>query len=51
MCNTKELLLGKIQELDLQLESETDIKLLGFGNLVDLLYKRMARPKIINPTF
>ena len=49
--NTKELLLGKIQELDLQLESETDIKLLGFGNLVDLLYKRMARPKIINPTF
>ncbi len=49
--NTKEKLLSRIKELNLEIESDTDINLLGFGNLVDVLYKKRARPYIINPTF
>jgi lysyl-tRNA synthetase class 2 len=49
--NTKEALLQVIKDKGIELESETDIKLLGFGNLVDLLYKRKARPNMIEPVF
>jgi len=49
--NTKEKLLNVILERNIELESETDIGLLGFGNLVDLLYKKVARPMMIEPVF
>lgn len=49
--NTKEKLLSKIKEDGIQLESETPIENLGFGNLVDVLYKKVARPNIINPIY
>ncbi|MGI6309206.1 MAG: lysine--tRNA ligase [Bacilli bacterium] len=49
--NTREKLITKIKQAKIELESETPIDVLGFGNLVDLLYKKVARPKIINPTF
>jgi len=49
--NTNKKLLNKIKESGLKIESEVDINMLGFGNLVDLLYKKVARPNIINPTF
>ena len=49
--NTKEKLLDVIKERHIELESETDIGLLGFGNLVDLLYKKVARPMMIEPVF
>ena len=49
--NTKEKLLNVILERKIELESETDINLLGFGNLVDLLYKKVARPLMIEPVF
>jgi len=49
--NTKEKLLDVIKERHIELESETDIGLLGFGNLVDLLYKKVARPKMVEPVF
>lgn len=49
--NTKEKLLGIIKEKGIVLESETDINLLGFGNLVDLLYKKIGRPHLIEPVF
>jgi lysyl-tRNA synthetase class 2 len=49
--NTKEKLLEKIFSDNIDLESEKDIKLLGYGNLVDLLYKKVARPKMIQPVF
>ena len=49
--NTKEKLLSVIIEKGIELESETDIGLLGFGNLVDLLYKKVARPKMVEPVF
>lgn len=49
--NTKEKLLEVIKEKNIELESETDIHLLGFGKLVDLLYKKVARPHIVEPIF
>lgn len=49
--NTKESLLNKIKEEKLVIESETPLENLGFGNLVDQLYKKVARPHIVNPIF
>lgn len=49
--NTKELLLNIIKEKNINLESDADIGTLGFGNLVDLLYKKVARPYMIEPVF
>ena len=49
--NTKESLLNKIKEEKLNIESETPLENLGFGNLVDQLYKKVARPHVLNPIF
>lgn len=49
--NTKEKLLTKIKDDKIELESETPIENLGFGNLVDVLYKKVARPYIVNPVY
>lgn len=35
----------------IKLDSEADITTLGRGNLIDLLYKKVSRPQIIQPTF
>ncbi len=50
-CRDKEALLAKIKESGIELDSETDINKLGRGNLIDLLYKKVSRPRIIAPTF
>ena len=49
--NTKELLLAKIKDDGIDIESETPLENLGYGNLVDQLYKKVARPYIVNPVF
>lgn len=49
--DTKEKLLAKIKEEHIELESETPIENLGYGNLVDYLYKKVARPHIISPIY
>jgi len=49
--DTKEKLLNKIKELKLDIDSSTPLEDLGFGNLVDQLYKKVARPNVVNPTF
>lgn len=49
--STAKELLDEIIAKGIELESETDINRLGKGNLVDLLYKKVSRPKIIEPTF
>lgn len=49
--NTKESLLNKIKEEKLVIESETPLENLGYGNLVDQLYKKVARPHVVNPIF
>ncbi len=49
--NTKEKLLAKIKEEKIEIDSETPLENLGFGNLVDQLYKKVARPHVIGPVF
>ena len=49
--NTKESLLNKIKEDKIEIDSETPLENLGYGNLVDQLYKKVARPNIIGPIY
>ncbi len=49
--NTKEALLDEIINKKIELDSETPLKDLGFGNLVDQLYKKVARPNMLGPIF
>ena len=48
---TAEELLEKIEEQHIDLASATDPHRLGRGSLIDLLYKKVSRPKLIAPTF
>ena len=43
-------LLDEIKRNNIELEDE-NLESLGRGNLIDLLYKKVSRPHIINPTF
>ena len=49
--NTKDKLLNKIKEEKLEIESDVPLENLGFGNLVDQLYKKVARVHVVNPIF
>ena len=49
--NTKELLLNKIIEEKIEIDSETPLENLGYGNLVDQLYKKVARVHVVSPIF
>lgn len=49
--DTATTLLEEINRQGIHLESSQDIAQLGRGNLIDLLYKKVSRPKIIQPTF
>lgn len=48
LCPTVEELRKAIADKDIQIE---EIEKLGRGNLIDSLYKKVSRPKMINPTF
>ena len=48
---TKESLLQIINEKNIVLDSETPVEDLGYGNLIDYLYKKVARPHIIEPIY
>jgi len=50
-CGTKEAVLAKITEKKIVLDTSADIKKAGRGTLIDLLYKKVSRPQIVNPTF
>lgn len=47
---TAESLLSEIKAKGIVLETD-NIEKLGRGNLIDQLYKKVSRPKIINPTY
>ena len=49
--DTKEKLLAKIKEDNIVLDSDTPIENLGYGNLIDYLYKKVARPHIVGPIY
>lgn len=49
--DTKEKLLAKIKEEKLDIDSETPLEDMGYGNLVDQLYKKVARCNVVKPIF
>lgn len=49
--DTKEKLLTKIKEEKLDIDSETPLEDMGYGNLVDQLYKKVARCNVVKPIF
>ena len=49
--DTKEKLLEIIKDKKIEVESETPLENLGFGNLVDVLYKKVARPHMVGPVY
>ena len=49
--NNKELLLEEIKNQNIDIDSDVPLDNLGYGNLVDQLYKKVARPYMINPVF
>jgi lysyl-tRNA synthetase, class II len=51
LCTTKEDLLARIKEKGITFEDDVDIQHAGRGNLVDLLYKKVSRPALVNPVF
>ena len=48
--DTAESLLKEIKRKNIELETD-NLEKLGLGNLIDQLYKKVSRPKIIEPTF
>jgi len=51
LYNNKEALLQKIKDEQIDIDSETPLEDLGYGNLVDQLYKKVARPNVIGPVY
>lgn len=49
--NSSQTLLEEIKNQNIKLESSSELTTLGFGNLVDLLYKKVSRPNLIEPVF
>ncbi|MCG8571033.1 MAG: lysine--tRNA ligase [Spirochaetes bacterium] len=49
-CPTKEALLAEMKKRNIEIEG-IDYNKIGRGNLIDQLYKKVARPKMINPQF
>lgn len=49
--NTRETLLKKIYDEKIEIDCDTPLEDLGYGNLVDQLYKKVARPNVVNPIF
>jgi len=48
-CTTADALRTAMTKKNIKLE--VDIKSLGYGNLIDQLYKKVSRPSIVQPTF
>lgn len=49
--DTKEKLLAKIREENIDIDSDTPLEDMGYGNLVDQLYKKVARVHVVKPMF
>jgi lysyl-tRNA synthetase class 2 len=48
---TREELLAEINRKGITFEDDVDVKNASRGNLVDLLYKKVSRPALVNPVF
>jgi len=50
-CSTREELMAEVKKRGLHFETDVDVAKAGRGTLIDLLYKKVSRPQLINPTF
>ncbi len=50
-CRDKASLVAAIEQKGIVIERDIKDPGIGYGTLVDLLYKKVSRPKLINPTF
>lgn len=50
-CATKEELMREIDGKGIRFETDVAIDKAGRGTIIDLLYKKVSRPQLINPTF
>lgn len=48
---TRDELFAEIRKQGIQFESDVNVGKAGRGTLIDLLYKKVSRPKLVNPTF
>jgi lysyl-tRNA synthetase class 2 len=48
---TREGLMAEIDRKGIRFETDVEIKKAGRGTLIDLLYKKVSRPQMINPQF
>ncbi|NLE00921.1 MAG: lysine--tRNA ligase, partial [Fibrobacter sp.] len=48
---TKEALMKEIDNQGIRFETDVQIATAGRGTLIDLLYKKVSRPRLVNPTF
>ena len=48
---TRDALLEEIKRNDITFEDDVDVKKAGRATLIDLLYKKVSRPKLVNPIF
>jgi lysyl-tRNA synthetase, class II len=51
LFETKDALLAEIKTRGIEFEDDVDVKKAGRGTLVDLLYKKVSRPALVNPVF
>ena len=49
--NDSKSLLERIRTEKIDIDCETPLEDLGYGNLVDQLYKKVARPKVVGPVY
>lgn len=50
-CSTRELLMAEINQRGIRFDTDVDVAKAGRGTIIDLLYKKVSRPQLINPTF
>lgn len=48
---TRESLMAAIDEKGIRFETDVEVKKAGRGTLIDLLYKKVSRPRLVNPVF
>lgn len=49
--DTREALMKEIDRKGIRFETDVEIDKAGRGTIIDLLYKKVSRPQLINPTF
>jgi lysyl-tRNA synthetase class 2 len=51
LFETKDGLFAEIKNKGITFEDDVDVKKAGRGTLIDLLYKKVSRPSLVNPVF